>query len=155
MSYTLLNPLSFMDQQPLEFQSDDQKAQYSHEMYNRCMALAQLGCYQEALISVEQALDVQPDNHKAWVLRGGVLTHLDRYKEALACFEQALNIQPEDKDACLFRGVALHHLGRYKQAYASYDRVLGIEQASLWNDLIQGLKNFFKLNRLSTTLEDN
>jgi tetratricopeptide (TPR) repeat protein len=138
-----LPPLSnVMDNQTIEFQSDDLEA-----CYYRAMMLANLGCYEEALASVEQALEIQPDNLKAWILRGGVLTHLNCYQEALTCFEQALKIQPDDKDACLFRGLTLHHLGRYKQAYASYDRVLGIEHHSTWNDLIERLKVFLKLNR--------
>ncbi len=143
-----------MDQQTLASQSDDHKAQYSHEMYSHGMMLANLGCYTEALASVDRALEIQPDSPKAWVLRGGVLTHLNRYKEALTCFEEALKIKPDDKDACLFRGVALHHLGCYKQAYASYDRVLGIEQHSVWHGLIQRIKDFWQFSRLSTTVAD-
>jgi tetratricopeptide (TPR) repeat protein len=143
-----------MAKQTLASQSDNHKAQYSHEMYSQGMMLANFGCYAEALASVDLALETQPDNPKAWVLRGGILTHLNRYKEALTCFEEALKIQPDDKDACLFRGVALHHLGRYKQAYASYDTVLGIEQPSVGHGLIQRIKDFWKFNRLSTTVAD-
>lgn len=112
--------------------------------YNQGDTLANLGCYEEALVSFNQALEIQPDDHAAWVFRGVVLIHLGRYSEALASCEKALAIQPNDKQAWIFRGAALHYLGQYKRAYTSYDKALGIQRQSGWQKLTQIFKGLSK-----------
>jgi tetratricopeptide (TPR) repeat protein len=124
------------------------------DWYIRGASLARLGCYEEALASIDEFLASEPSNEAAWIYRGGLLTHLDRYQEALTSFEQALEIQPDNRSACLFRGVALHHLGHYKKANACYNKALGIEQYSIWQKWIRMLKGFLKSDRLGTTVVD-
>jgi tetratricopeptide (TPR) repeat protein len=148
-SRTSFNPLSIMKTETLELQSDDQEAWYSQGT-----VLANLGRYEEALASVDQALAKQPGNHKAWIFRGTVLTDMERYKAAITSFDQALKIQPNDKTAWLFRGVALHHLGDYKQAYASYDIVLETQRQRVWQKRIQMLKDFLNIKRFIARILD-
>ncbi len=128
------------------FQSDDYKA-----FLRQGEALAQEGCYSEALASFDQALTIQPLDHAAWMFRAVVLIQLDQYSEALASCEKALAIQPNDKQAWICRGAALHYLGHYKQAYASYDQALGIQRQSGWQKLTQMLKGLFSLSNDSGT----
>ena len=112
-----------------------------HELWCKlARAQAERSHYSEALVNYDRALALKPDNHKAWVWRGGVLTYLDRYKEALVSFEKALEIESNDQTAWLFKGMALHHLGQYKKAYACYDKVLGVEQQSTWQRLMKLFK---------------
>ena len=129
-----------------EFQVDDYKA-----CYNRGNALANEGCYSEALASFDQALAIQPYDHAAWIFRAVVLIQLNRYSEALASCETALAIQPHNQQAWICRGAALHYLGHYKQSYASYDQALGIQQQSGWQKLTQMLKGFFRRGNDGTT----
>lgn len=111
--------------------------------YNRGEALANLGCYEEALASFDKAVEIQPDEYAAWVFRGVVLIHLNLYEEALSSCNKALEIQPDDREAWTFRGAALSHLGRYEEAYRSYDKALGIEEKSVCTKLKQRLMGFF------------
>jgi len=122
--------------------------------YVRGASLARLGCYEEALASIDEFLVSEASNAATWIYRGGLLTHLDRYKEALTSFEEALKIQPDDKSAWLFKGIALYHLGFYKEASACYNKVLGIEQYSIWQKWTRMLKGFLKSDRLGTTVVD-
>jgi tetratricopeptide (TPR) repeat protein len=112
-----------------------------HEAFcEQAKELVSSGCYEEALACYEQGIAIAPNHHMLWILRGGVLTHLDRYSEAKNSFEQALKIQPNDKDAWLFFGVALQQLGQYQKAYAAFDEALGTKQRSLWQKLTQAFK---------------
>jgi tetratricopeptide (TPR) repeat protein len=100
--------------------------------YNQGEALANSGCYTEALACFEKAVEIQPHDYGAWVFRGVMLIHLKRYEEALTSCEKALEIQPQDQQAWIFRGVALYYLGRYQEAYDSYNTALGRKQQQGW-----------------------
>lgn len=124
--------------------------QKSHKFWrNRGESLASLGNYSESLISFDRALAIQPDDYMTWLKRGGVLTYLDRYTDAISSFERAIKIQPNDKTAILFKGMALHHLGCYKQAYRCYEKVLDKQQRSSLSRLIEMLKKWVYLPKLS------
>ncbi|HEY9604895.1 MAG TPA: tetratricopeptide repeat protein [Allocoleopsis sp.] len=117
---------------------------YDFEQYEafceRGKELVSSGYYEEALACYDRAITLAPNYHMTWILRGGVLTHLDRYSEAKTSFEQALKLQPNDKDAWLFFGLALQHLGQHKQAYTAFDEALGTKQRSLRKKLKQAFK---------------
>ncbi|MCC2691410.1 tetratricopeptide repeat protein, partial [Nodularia sp. LEGE 04288] len=80
--------------------------------------------YQPALASYDKALEIQPDYHKAWHLRGNALFNLERYEEAIASYDKALEFQPDYHYAWDNRGVALGNLGRNEEAIASFDKAL-------------------------------
>lgn len=133
---------------PADCQADSQLN--NHKFWcNRGESLASLGNYSESLVSFNRALAIQPDDYMTWIKRGGVLTYLDRYAEAIASFEQATKIQPNDKTAILCKGMALHHLGCYKQAYRCYEKVLDKQQPSSFSRLIEMLKKWVYLPKLS------
>lgn len=111
--------------------------------YDRAEALANLGCYTEALTCFNKVLEIQPDHPGAWVFRGVVLVLLHRYEEALISCDKALEIQPNNPEAWMFRGAALNHLGRYQEAYASYNQALGIENTPPWRKLLQWCKKLW------------
>ena len=54
---------------------------------------------QEAIASLDKALEIQPDYQDAWMAKGTVLRSLDRYGDAIACFAQAIEILPDDPSA--------------------------------------------------------
>jgi tetratricopeptide (TPR) repeat protein len=88
-----------------------------------------LGRYEEALISLDKALeftvnDDLSDIFYVWRWRGNTLNTLDRYEEAIASFDKALSIQPDYHIAWNVRGIMLKNLGRYEEAIASFDKAL-------------------------------
>lgn len=103
----------------------------ANDWLDRGNNLANSGCYEEALVSLDKAVATAPKNISAWVMRGVVLIHLNRYLEAVSSCDRALEIDRDDKQAWLFRGAALNHLGRYNECYTSYDKSLGIERQPL------------------------
>ncbi|NCT42392.1 MAG: CHAT domain-containing protein [Microcystis aeruginosa G11-09] len=80
-----------------------------------------------AIASFDRALEIKPDYHLAWCIRGIALDDLGRYEEAIASYDQALEIKPDYHLAWCIRGVALDNLGRYEEAIASYDQALEIK----------------------------
>jgi tetratricopeptide (TPR) repeat protein len=83
--------------------------------------------YENALISWDKALAIQPDDHQALYNKGNALSALGRKQEAIAAYDQALAIQPDDHQALYNKGVALSALGRKQEAIAAYDQTLAIQ----------------------------
>ncbi len=54
----------------------------------------------------DKALDINPDDYKAWVNKGNSLSALGRYEEALAACDKVLEIKPEDYKAWANKGIA-------------------------------------------------
>ena len=87
-------------------------------------ALIGLGRYPEALVSLEQAIALQPNYGDAWNNRGVVLWYLEQYSEALASVERAISIKSNDSDAWFNKGNILVTLQQYDQAITAYERAL-------------------------------
>ncbi len=90
-------------------------------------ALQELGRYDEALASYDEALAIKPDYATALSNRGTVLQALKHYDKALASYDEALAIKPDYAEALRNRGITLHGLRRYDEALASYDKALAIK----------------------------
>ncbi len=87
-------------------------------------ALIGLERYPEALVSLEQAIALQPDYGDAWNNRGVVLSHLKQYSEALGSVKRAISINLNDSDAWFNKGIILVNLQQYERAITAYDRAL-------------------------------
>ncbi len=99
-----------------------------HEAWNnRGTALGNLGRYEEAIASYDEALKIKPDNDEAWNNRGIALFNLGRLEEAIASYDEALKFKPDDHEAWDNRGMALLKLGRYDEAILSCDKCLKIK----------------------------
>ncbi len=94
-----------------------------------CLAisLTDLGKYQEAIASLDKALEINPDLDLAWNNHGAALFSLGKHQEAIADYDKAIEINPD------------YHEAWYNKA-ASYAQQ---------NDLDSALKNLehaFSLN---------
>ncbi len=65
--------------------------------------LVGLGRPEEALASLDQALELRPEEPQAWFNRGGVLTSLGRSAEAQASFDRAAQLRSGDSRGAGFR----------------------------------------------------
>ena len=81
----------------------------------------------QALACFEQALELKPEDHRAWINRGNALSVLGRKEEAIASYDKALAVKPDYDDAWINRGNALSALGRKEEAIASYDQALAVK----------------------------
>lgn len=51
--------------------------------------------YEEALISCNKAIELEPEYGPAWYLKGIILMNMNRHCESLPCFENATIYDPE------------------------------------------------------------
>lgn len=52
--------------------------------------------YEEALASFERAIQITPNNHQLWLLKGITLAKLRRYDNAAISARRALELKPTD-----------------------------------------------------------
>jgi tetratricopeptide (TPR) repeat protein len=86
-----------------------------------------IGKYEEAIESYDQALDMDPNYAIPWYNKGSVLDYLGKPEEAIESFDQALDIDPNYADAWNNKGIALGELGNYEEAIESFDQALDID----------------------------
>lgn len=77
-------------------------------------ALLQLGRYEEAVASYDQALALRSADETSWCNRGHALYRLGRYPEALASYSQALKLEP-DFDAAFYGKARVYAVSGYSQ----------------------------------------
>ena len=82
---------------------------------------------EEALASLDKAIELDLNYAFAWAHRGWVLDDLKRYEEALASLDKAVGLDPNDAMAWAFQGLVLFKLKCNKEALASYDRVIELD----------------------------
>jgi tetratricopeptide (TPR) repeat protein len=84
------------------------------------MALTDLGRFNDALESYDQALVLEPSSAGVWNSKGALLMELGRLEPALACFERALSLSAAVTAVkavyWLNKGKTLYMLGRYQEA---------------------------------------
>ena len=111
------------------------------------------GKYEDALTSLNWAIELEPDNPAALNNRGVTYARLERYDEALADYNRALELKPDYTDALYNRGTAYIRLERYDEALADYNRALELKP-----DYTDALCNrgtaYVKLERYDEALAD-
>ncbi|WP_449419612.1 tetratricopeptide repeat protein [Phormidium nigroviride] len=85
------------------------------------------GDFDDAIASWDKAIEIKPDLHQVWSLRGIVLDDLGRNEEAIASLDKAIEFKPDLHDAWYLRGLVLFKLGRIEEAIASYNKAIEIK----------------------------
>lgn len=93
-------------------------------LVNRAAALIELLRPQEALVSSDLALRVDPRSAIAHVNRGLALSELGRYENALEAFARALELDPDCGRAYHNRAGALMQMQSFEAALTSCDRAI-------------------------------
>jgi ABC-type phosphate transport system substrate-binding protein/tetratricopeptide (TPR) repeat protein len=82
----------------------------------RGTALINLGRTDEALSSLNRALEMDPDDLAAWIGKGNVLAQMGQLDEALFCFDKAIELNPNVAAAWQGKGRTLQKMGRDAEA---------------------------------------
>jgi CHAT domain-containing protein/ribosomal protein S16 len=95
--------------------------------------LNQLGRYEDAIDCYDKAIEIKPDNYKAWGNRGITLHHLERYEDAVASYDKVIEIKPDDYMPWINRGITLcDKLQQYKNVIASFEKALSLTNYQVW-----------------------
>jgi Flp pilus assembly protein TadD len=100
--------------------------------------LAKKGEFFKALVSFQMAVELNPNNARAWYNFGTCLTKVDEYNErTLHCFEKAIEINQLDAESWNNKGTILAGLGRNKEAMICYQRATEIMpgHAKAWQNM--------------------
>lgn len=82
----------------------------------RGTAMINLGRTDEALSSLNRALEMDPDDLAAWIGKGNVLAQTGQLDEALFCFDKAIELNPNVAAAWQGKGKTLQKMGRDAEA---------------------------------------
>ncbi|BBD62336.1 tetratricopeptide repeat domain protein [Nostoc sp. HK-01] len=94
---------------------------------NRSVVLWHLSRNQEALVSVDKAIGINPNLSQGWYNRGIVLFNLARYDEAINAYNQASTLAPMDANILAGKGVALLRLGKLEDAVKTFMATLALD----------------------------
>ena len=83
--------------------------------------------FEEALISYDKVLKIDPRSVDALNGKGLILNQLGKYEEAITWFDKALEINPNFVNALNNKGIALANLGKYEEAITWFDKALEID----------------------------
>ncbi len=72
------------------------------ELLSQARVLSRNNSPQEALIKIESAIQLNPNNANAWLIKGLVLRSIGRDYEAIAAFGKALELQPDLANSNIF-----------------------------------------------------
>ncbi len=112
---------------------------------------------EDALARAGKALELQPNNIQAHLLRGNALAGLSSFDEALQAIEEAIRLDPERGTSFAHLGVVELARGRRAEAETAFKRAVESAPKSVETHL--GLANFYwssggarRRNRLSPVL---
>jgi len=91
---------------------------------SRANVLLTLKRFEEALVEIDAALALAPNEPDAHFFRGNILRELKRFSEAISAYDHALSLHPAHADALLNKAQALTSLLRPLEALAAYDAAL-------------------------------
>jgi tetratricopeptide (TPR) repeat protein len=94
------------------------------------LCLCGLKRYEEALMSCNIAITLDPNSVEAHLWHANILHDCERYEEALAGFDRAIKLEPKSAVIYNNRGATLQALKFYDLALASYDQALELDPAN-------------------------
>ena len=118
------------------------------------ISLTKLNRWDEALASVDRALELEPDFAAARSVRVIVLSQVGRHDEMLMSFDAEIKLKPNDGMAWLGQGMALAGLERFDEALSSLNKAAGlnVNHELLWSHRGKVLN---KLGRYDEALESS
>ncbi len=92
------------------------------------------GRYDEAILSYEKALQLNPESYEAWFGEASVLLISQQYDEAREAYQQAIVLKPDSYEAHFGQASALRKLQALDAAIAAYDRAIQLrpDQPKPW-----------------------
>jgi protein O-GlcNAc transferase len=118
----------------------------------RASTLVELGRYDDAVASHQQAIALHPDDPEIHFTFGIMLQHLNEFDGAITAFQRAIALRPAFFGAFNDLGTALQSLGRLNDAAAAYRQAMELEPSvasTLHSNLI-----FLKLHDPNATPAD-
>ena len=99
------------------------------ELRGAASAAIERGQYSNAVELATQAIAAEPDNFRAWAMRGRAYSLLKRPTMAIRDFTQSLKLDPTSTSLYQVRGEEYFRVGRFQESVADFDRYLELAPA--------------------------
>ena len=90
--------------------------------------LRELDRYEEALTSIDKALEITESEASVWNAKGLFLSFLGRYEEAIDNLNKARKLDKEEPLYLANQGIVLARAGRYEEAFALCEQALDLKE---------------------------
>jgi tetratricopeptide (TPR) repeat protein len=102
-----------------------------------------LQMYPEMIGSCNKALELEPNDVTALILKSLSLSFIKKYDEALECCDKVIEIDPNDAAAYTSKGLALNGLKRYDEALECWKKAVDIDDnyVGVWSKKIYSLQD--------------
>jgi len=116
--------------------------------------------YERAINDFDEAIQLDPENVRAYLNRGNAYYYLKEYQRAIYNYDKVIQIDANDAHAYNNRGVAYGYLKKYKRAIDDFDKAIQVEpdyalayigRGITYNDLKKyqsAIDDFIKANQL-------
>jgi tetratricopeptide (TPR) repeat protein len=106
------------------------------EWSNKGISLGSLGRYEEAIVCLDTALELDPRCVAVWGNKGASLDILGRHEEAIHCYDKALELNPRNAAAWNNKGNSFGSLSRPEEAILCFDKALELDprNAAAWSN---------------------
>lgn len=98
--------------------------QTSTQLFHLSECLFYLMRLQDSLFYLNKALEMDPDNHHARIIRGRILLQNKNYQEALEDLKLAYEKNPEDSDSMFWYGMGLHENNKLQSSLEILNKFL-------------------------------
>lgn len=93
---------------------------------NQSGILIQLNEFQQALVSCDQALEINPELYEAWINKSIAYERMSQLDEAMTCLENAEQLMPNSNELWFLKGNMFLKQAKFEDAYACYDAAINI-----------------------------
>jgi tetratricopeptide (TPR) repeat protein len=107
---------------------------------NKAIDLTELGDYDNAMLSIDAALSINPNHADAYLYQGDILDRQGKYEEALEAYDKAIALDPNYVDAYNDKGESLSALGKYDEAELEYNKAISLSSSNTTNNMINEIK---------------
>ena len=91
--------------------------------------LDSMGNYEQALVKINKAIELNPQNGGVFSTKARILDHLGRYEEGLIAANKAIELNPSDFTAFTEQASILYHLGRYEEGLIVVNKAIELNSS--------------------------
>ena len=107
------------------------EAQSARQCYKVSQEFIDRGNYEDALVQLNKAIDLDPSYTDAYVRRAAIYEKQEKYQQALDDYNRAITFDPKDEDFYLAAGRLNFQLKRYDEAIRMLDKSLELKRGYL------------------------
>ena len=83
--------------------------------------------FNKAIEFYKKAIELKPDDEKAYLNRGVSFDNISQYDKAIADYNKAIELNPDDEKAYVNRGVTFTNISQYYKAIADYNKAIELK----------------------------